>query len=74
MLERYIVAEGRAGRFAFGDAPTMADCCIVPQIFNAKRYECDLAPYPATMRIFDGCMQHDAFVSSQPMKQPDATP
>jgi maleylacetoacetate isomerase len=74
MLERYIVAEGRAGRFAFGDAPTMADCCIVPQIFNAKRYECDLAPYPATMRIFDACMQHDAFVSSQPMNQPDATP
>jgi maleylacetoacetate isomerase/maleylpyruvate isomerase len=59
-------------RFCFGDSPTMADCCLVPQIFNAQRYQCDLAPYPATMRIFDACMKLEAFDRAQPSKQPDA--
>ncbi len=61
-----------SGRFCHGDAPTMVDCCLVPQIFNAKRYDCDLAPYPKTMRIFDACMQLEAFDRAQPSKQPDA--
>jgi maleylacetoacetate isomerase/maleylpyruvate isomerase len=73
MLERYLVAEDRAGRCAFGDAPTMADCCIVPQIFNARRYDCDLAPYPRVMRVFDACMQLEPFIAAQPSQQPDAT-
>ncbi|MGD9953196.1 MAG: maleylacetoacetate isomerase [Burkholderiales bacterium] len=60
------------GRFCHGDAPGMADCCLVPQIFNAKRYQCDLTPYPAVMRVFDACMQLDAFTRAQPDKQPDA--
>jgi maleylacetoacetate isomerase len=60
------------GRFCHGDAPTMADCCLVPQIFNAKRYDCDLSPYPATMRIFEQCMRLEAFDKAQPSKQPDA--
>jgi maleylacetoacetate isomerase len=60
------------GRFCHGDAPTMADCCLVPQIFNAKRYQSDLAPYPTVMRIFDECMKLDAFDLAQPAKQPDA--
>ena len=50
----------------------MADCCLVPQIFNAKRYNCDLAPYPTTMRVFDECMKLEAFDRAQPAKQPDA--
>jgi len=61
-----------AGRFSYGDAPTMADCCLVPQIFNAQRYQCDLAPYPVTMRVFGECMKLDAFDRAQPSKQPDA--
>ncbi len=61
-----------SGRFCHGDAPTMVDCCLVPQIFNAKRYDCDLAPYPKTMRIFDACMQLEAFDRAQPSKLPDA--
>jgi maleylpyruvate isomerase len=61
-----------AGTFCHGDSPTMADCCLVPQIFNAKRYQCDLAPYPVTMRIFDACMKLEAFDRAQPSKQPDA--
>jgi maleylacetoacetate isomerase len=60
------------GKFCHGDSPTMADCCLVPQIFNAKRFQSDLAPYPNAMRIFDACMKLDAFDRAQPSKQPDA--
>jgi len=66
------LATGGSGKYCHGDVPTMADCCLVPQIFNAKRYQCDLAPYPATMRIFDACMKLEAFDRAQPSKQPDA--
>jgi maleylacetoacetate isomerase/maleylpyruvate isomerase len=81
---RHWIAEGLAkfesdltrtpgtGRFCQGDAPTMADCCLVPQIFNAQRYDCDLSAYPVTMKVFDACMTLDAFDKAQPMKQPDA--
>jgi maleylacetoacetate isomerase/maleylpyruvate isomerase len=79
---RYWIADGlakleaelrdKAGKFCHGDAPTMADCCLVPQIFNAKRYNSDLAPYPTTMRVFDACMKLDAFDRAQPSQQPDA--
>lgn len=60
------------GRHCHDDAPSMADCCLVPQIFNAQRFACDLKPYPTVMRVFDACMQLDAFVRAQPDKQPDA--
>ena len=64
--------KGAAGKFCHGDAPTMADCCLVPQIFNAKRFNSDLSPYPVTLRIFDACMTLGAFDRAQPSKQPDA--
>jgi maleylacetoacetate isomerase/maleylpyruvate isomerase len=63
---------GSSGKFCHGDSPGMADCCLVPQIFNAKRYSSDLAPYPTTMRVFDNCMKLEAFDRAQPSKQPDA--
>ena len=78
---RHWIADGLAkfeaelqqdNRFSFGNSPTMADCCLVPQIFNAKRYNSDLAPYPTTMRVFEECMKLDAFDRAQPAKQPDA--
>ena len=78
---RHWIADGLAkleaelankNRFCHGDAPTMADCCLVPQIFNAKRYNCDLMPYPKTTRVFDACMKLEAFDRAQPSKQPDA--
>ena len=60
------------GRFCHGDVPSLADCCLVPQIFNARRYDCDLARYPETMAAFEACMQLPAFDRAQPAKQPDA--
>jgi maleylacetoacetate isomerase len=60
------------GKFCHGDEPTMVDCCLVPQIFNARRYNSDLAPYPNTMRAFEACMKLEAFDRAQPSKQPDA--
>ena len=66
------LATGKKAKFCYADAPTMADCCLVPQIFNAKRYNCDLAPYPNTLRVFDECMKLEAFDRAQPAKQPDA--
>ena len=65
-------AELAGGKFCHGDTPTMADCCLVPQIFNAKRYNSDLAPYPRTMRAFENCMKLEAFDRAQPSNQPDA--
>jgi len=64
--------KGKAGKFCHGDTPTMADCCLVPQIFNAKRFNSDLAPYPTTMQVFEACMKLEAFDRAQPSKQPDA--
>lgn len=60
------------GTYSHGDAPTMADCCLVPQVFNAQRYKCELTPYPTLMRVFDACMQIESFDRAQPGKQPDA--
>jgi len=72
MLEGYLERERRDGPYCNGGAVSMADCCLVPQVFNAQRYNCELAPYPRIMRIFEACMKLDAFVSTQPMKQADA--
>jgi maleylacetoacetate isomerase/maleylpyruvate isomerase len=66
------LSKAQARNFCYGDSPTVADCCLVPQIFNAKRYDSDLAPYPTVMRIFDACMKLEAFDRAQPSKQPDA--
>jgi maleylacetoacetate isomerase/maleylpyruvate isomerase len=71
-FEADLVNGRTAGRFCFGDGPTMADCCLVPQIFNAQRYQCDTAAYPTAMRVFAECMKLDAFDRAQPTKQPDA--
>ncbi|MEO8249887.1 MAG: maleylacetoacetate isomerase [Burkholderiales bacterium] len=59
------------GRYSFGDAPTLADCCLVPQIFNAQRFEVDLAGLPRTMAAFEACMKHEAFIQSQWSACPD---
>ena len=71
-IERILAEDGEAGDFCHGDMPGLADICLVPQVFNAKRYPSfDLAPYPAIRRIFEACMKLDAFDRARPEKQPD---
>lgn len=71
-IEARLLAERRHGRFVLGDAVTLADVLLVPQIFNAQRYACRVDHVPVLMRIFDNCMQLPAFIDAQPSKQPDA--
>jgi maleylacetoacetate isomerase len=71
-LEQMIVAQPRRGKFCFGDNPTLADICLVPQLGNARRYGCDLSPYPAIIEIEKNCMALPAFADAAPEKQPDA--
>jgi maleylacetoacetate isomerase len=71
-LEAELAQTKGTGRYCHGDSPTLADCCLVPQIFNAKRYDSDLTPYPTVTRVFDACMKLDAFDRAQPSKQADA--
>ncbi len=60
-----------AGKYSYGSTPTLADCCLVPQIFNAQRFDCDLTGLPRTMAAFDACMQLQAFQKAQPSNCPD---
>jgi maleylacetoacetate isomerase len=71
-LEQTIVAQAKRGKFCFGDAPTLADVCLVPQLGNARRYGCALAKYPAILAIEKNCMAVKAFAEAAPEKQPDA--
>ena len=73
VVERQIVSAGAAGRYCHGDTPTLADCVLVPQIFNAQRLECRTGHVPTVMRIFEACMRLDAFSQTQPSSCPDAT-
>jgi maleylacetoacetate isomerase len=71
-LEADLAHGAAASRYCHGDAPTMADCCLVPQIFNAQRFKCDLSHVPTALRVFEECMRLDAFQRAQPSRQPDA--
>lgn len=60
------------GRFCHGDTPGLADCCLVPQVFNARRFNCALDAYPTITRIVAACEQLPAFQQAAPSAQPDA--
>jgi maleylacetoacetate isomerase len=66
-----MIAQHGAG-FCFGDAPGLADCCLIPQIYSANRYGLDLAPYPAIRAVAERAADHPAFVAAHPDRQPDA--
>jgi maleylacetoacetate isomerase len=73
-LEALLARSGRVGRFCFGDEVTLADICLVPHVTTAGMlYDLDLAPYPTVARIFESCMELDAFAKTQPRLQPGAT-
>ncbi|HEX5777131.1 MAG TPA: maleylacetoacetate isomerase [Caulobacteraceae bacterium] len=69
-LEPMIARHGDG--WSFGDTPTLADCCLVPQVYNALRFGVDLAPWPAITSIAEAAEAHPAFVAAHPNQQPDA--
>lgn len=64
--------ENTAGDYCFGFDLTMADVCLVPQVYNALRFEVDMAQYPLIKRISDNCNKLEAFIAAKPENQPDA--
>lgn len=71
-VERQLVGQPATGSFCHGDTPTLADCVLVPQIFNAQRMNCRLDHVPTVMRIFGACMALAAFQKAHPSACPDA--
>lgn len=61
-----MVADGRAGGFCHRDTPTLADCCLIPQLYNARRWEVDLSPYPALRDVEAHCAALNAFQEAHP--------
>lgn len=62
-----------SGRFCFGDTPSLADICLIPQVYNAKRFNLELAAYPNIVRIWHECQQLRAFADAAPEQQHDAS-
>lgn len=71
-VEAMLAHSPHTGTYCHGDAPGMADCLLIPQLFNARRFECDLAPYPIIRRIGEACEAHPAFIAAHPSQQKDA--
>ncbi|HJV87655.1 MAG TPA: maleylacetoacetate isomerase [Noviherbaspirillum sp.] len=71
-LEALLAHAPQTGAFCHGDAPTIADCCLVPQVFNAQRFDVDMSAYPTVMAIHARCGELAAFAAAHPAQQPDA--
>ncbi|MCG7201474.1 maleylacetoacetate isomerase [Marinobacter pelagius] len=72
-VERLLLRSAKeyAGPWTFGDSPSLADCCLIPQIANALRMNCNLSKYPEAMRVYEHATSHPAFVKAEPSNQPD---
>ncbi|MFM1817346.1 MAG: maleylacetoacetate isomerase [Pseudomonadota bacterium] len=71
--EALLAADTQRGRFSHGDAPTIADCYLIPQIESARRFKVDLSRWPLIMAVEKACMQLEAFQRAAPSQQPDAS-
>ena len=71
-LEAHLAGSPDTGRFCHGDTPTLADCLLVPQVFNAVRFNIDMTPYPTIARIDATCRELPAFIAAHPSQQRDA--
>ncbi len=71
-VEQVLDDHPSTGTFCDGEMPTLADCCLVPQVFNAERFGVDLAPFPTIRRITAACLAEPAFEAARPENQPDA--
>jgi maleylacetoacetate isomerase len=73
-LESMLAQDPMTGRHCIGDTPGIADCSLVPQVYNARRFDVDLAPYPTIVRIEQACLALPAFDAASPENQPDRPP
>lgn len=71
-METLLADHKESGRFCHGDAPTIADLCLMTQVTPARVFKCDVSPYERVMRVYDHCMTMPAFADAHPTKQPDA--
>lgn len=67
-----LLQDGKSGDFCHGDKVTFADLCLVPQVYNAARFNCPLGDFPIIMRITDNCNRLDSFIQAMPENQSDA--
>jgi maleylacetoacetate isomerase len=71
-IEQLLATDRTGQSFCYGDSPTLADCCLIPQVFNALRAECSLSPYPTIQRIYAHCTALTPFQNAAPGVQEDA--
>lgn len=71
-LEARLSNNSKANPYCFGDTPSLADICLVPQVYNAVRFDFDLSPYPSIQAINEHCLSLPAFAQARPEIQPDA--
>nr|WP_315490071.1 maleylacetoacetate isomerase [uncultured Rhodoferax sp.] len=71
-LETMLANNPHTGTFCHGDTPGLADCCLIPQLANARRFDTPLEAFPTILRIERACLALDAFAKASPQVQPDA--